>query len=174
MKPTVPETGRVIRLEGNAAVVMIEGGKGCKGCGAAKIGLCRAGGTTMFLTAGNTPLAKPGDQVILGIDRRTQLVGYLLAYIIPLAAFIGGAFAGNLLGARFGMPSLDVILSFVSFVSASAVSLRGLRKLDRSSRMEIKRIVSDGQFTEFCETEEERLYLKYTPQLHKNIHSQQG
>jgi len=31
MKPSVPETGKVITLEGDSAVVMLEGGKSCRG-----------------------------------------------------------------------------------------------------------------------------------------------
>jgi hypothetical protein len=30
MKPTVPETGKIIKVEDSSALVMIEGGKGCK------------------------------------------------------------------------------------------------------------------------------------------------
>ena len=33
MKPTVPETGTIIRIEGENAVIMMKGGKSCKGCG---------------------------------------------------------------------------------------------------------------------------------------------
>ncbi len=161
MKPTVPETGKVIELEGNKALVMIESGKGCKGCGAAKIGLCRAGGKTMFLTVRNTAQARPGDQVIIGIDRKTQRTGYLLAYLIPLAAFIAGGVGGYILGERFSIPSLDYLSAFVLLALSSAVTLWHLRKLDRAYTMEIKRAVTDGEFTEFLAPEEERLYLKY-------------
>ena len=162
MKPTVPETGRVIRIEGGSAEIMLEGGKSCKGCGAAKIGLCRAGGSSMFLTARNTADAAPGDQVIIGIDARTRRTGYLLAYIIPLASFVAGAVVGNLLGERLSLPSLDVFSAFVLMVLASTWSLRRLKKLDRDYRMEVKRIVSEGEFTQEIQPEEERLYLKYT------------
>ena len=50
MKPSIPEIGTVIRLQGDIATVMLKGGESCKGCGQAKIGLCKAGGTTMMLT----------------------------------------------------------------------------------------------------------------------------
>jgi len=33
MKPTVPETGAIVRIEGENAVIMMKGGKSCKGCG---------------------------------------------------------------------------------------------------------------------------------------------
>ena len=164
MKPTVPETGRDIRLEGSGAVVMLEGGKSCKGCGAARIGLCKAGGSVMFLTARNTACSQAGDQVIIGIDRKTQRTGYLLAYLIPLISFIAGAVSGRLAGGRLGLESLDVLLSFVFFGAASLFTFIRLRRLDRSCQMEVKRVVSDGEFREFPDSEEERLYLQHTSQ----------
>lgn len=51
MKPTVPETGIIIRLEGDKAVIRLKGGKSYKGCGMGKVGLCRSGDTSMLLTA---------------------------------------------------------------------------------------------------------------------------
>lgn len=164
MKPTVPETGRVIRLESSNAVIMFEGGRSCKGCGAAKIGLCRAGGTAMFLTARNSVCAKPGDEVIVGLDRKTQSLGYLLAYLIPLSAFICGAMAGSFLGERFAIPSMDVVTAFILLILVAGFSFRSLRRLDRCHTMEVKKIITDGMFTEFVTTEEERRYLNYSNQ----------
>jgi hypothetical protein len=40
MKPTVPETGTIIRIEGENAVILMKGGKSCRGRGMAEIGLC--------------------------------------------------------------------------------------------------------------------------------------
>jgi positive regulator of sigma E activity len=164
MKPNVPETGKVIKLEKSNAVIMLEGGKSCKGCGAAKIGLCRAGNSSMFLTAKNTAQAKQGDQVIIGIDKKTQRLGYILAYLIPLSAFIGGAIIGSFVGERFAIAALDVLLAFVLLVLSAAFSFRKLRELDRSHQMEVIKIISAGEFTEFIKTEEERRYLHYSNQ----------
>ena len=161
MKPSVPETGTIILLEGDHALVMLEGGKSCKGCGAAKIGLCKAGGGSMFLTATNNILARPGDQVIIGIDVKTRRLGFLLAYVIPLVAFIAGALTGNILGKHLDLPSLDVLAAFALLFIAGAVSLTKLKALDRASRMEIKRIVSDAEFRDTLTSEEELLYMRY-------------
>jgi positive regulator of sigma E activity len=161
MKPSVPEKGTVIRIEGNEALVMLEGGKSCKGCGAAKIGLCRAGGSAMFLTVRSCLAVRPGDQVVVGIDARTRRLGYLLAYIIPLIAFVFGALAGDLLGRRLGVPSLDVFAAFVSLFVFGAFSLRKLRAIDRAAMMEVKRVLSDGEFRVYEAAEEEQRYLNY-------------
>ncbi len=161
MKPTVPETGRVIKLERGSALIMFEGGKSCKGCGAAKIGLCKAGGRSMFLTVQNPIFAKVGDEVIIGIDKKTQLIGYLLAYLIPLFAFVGGAVIGNIMGERLAIPALDVLTAFILLALTATFSFSKLRKLDRSHPMEVKKIVSIGEFSEFVATEEESRYLSY-------------
>ncbi|MBI3377056.1 MAG: hypothetical protein HY035_01455 [Nitrospirae bacterium] len=39
MNPTVTENGTVIRLDGDNALITLEGGRACKGCGAAKTGM---------------------------------------------------------------------------------------------------------------------------------------
>ena len=161
MKPSVPEKGTIIRLEGDEAMVMLEGGKSCRGCGAAKIGLCRSGGSSMFLTVRSSLPVRPGDQVVVGIDARTRRIGFLLAYVIPLAAFILGAVAGDLFGRRLGVPFLDVAAAFISLLVVGAFSLRRLRAIDRSAMMEVKRIVSDGEFREYGATEEELRFLNH-------------
>ena len=158
MKPSVPETGNVIKLETGNAVIMLEGGQSCKGCGAAKIGLCRVGNSSMFLTAKNTAQAKQGDRVIIGIDKKTQRLGYLLAYIIPLFAFIGGAIIGSFLEKRFAIAGLDVLTSFILLALSAIFSFRKLRRLDSSHQMEVRKIIADGKFAEFVITEEEMRY----------------
>jgi len=160
MKPSVPETGRVITAGEGSAVVMLEGGKSCKGCGAAKIGLCRSGGMSLFLTVRNALMARPGDRVMIGIDAKTRRTGFLLAYVIPLAAFMGGALAGHIMGVRLDLPSLDILGAFALLFIGAAVSLTKLKALDRTSRMEIQRIISDGEFRDAL-TEEELLSVRY-------------
>jgi hypothetical protein len=39
MKPIVPEAGTIIRIEGENAVILMKGGKSCRGLGMAEIGL---------------------------------------------------------------------------------------------------------------------------------------
>jgi len=161
MKPSVPETGRIITIEEGRAVVMLEEGKSCRGCGAAKIGLCRSGGRSMFLTARNAKMARLGDQVMIGIDAKTRRTAFLLAYVIPLIAFIAGALAGNILGLLLDLPFLDILGAFALLFIGGAVSVTKLKALDRASRMEITRIVSDGEFRDAVTSEEELLYVRY-------------
>lgn len=162
MKPGVPETGTVLRLEGGSAVIMMRGGKSCKGCGAAEIGLCRAGGTSMFVTADNDSGADVGDTVRIELDNRIKIKGFSLAYLVPLASFIAGAMAGNTIGAYLGVPALDIVMGFAGLFLASFFSFRTLRNLDKSHRMVVTRIISDYLFAAERPSDEELRYLKYS------------
>ena len=114
----------------------------------------------MFLTARNAKMARPGDQVMIGIDAKTRRAGFFLAYVIPLIAFIAGALAGNILGMHLDLPSLDILGAFALLFIGGSVSLKKLKVLDRASRMEITRIVSDGEFKDILTSEEERFYVR--------------
>jgi positive regulator of sigma E activity len=164
MKPTVPETGTIIRIEGGNAVIMMKGGKSCKGCGMAKIGLCRAGDTSMSLTAKNIVNAHVGDTVEVTLDQGTKVKGYCMAYIIPVFSLLSGTLAGQLLGGHFSMQHLDVAGGFLTMLFASLFSFRKLRELDATHMMVAKKIISDNIFTGEVKSEEERWHLKYTGQ----------
>lgn len=158
MKPSIPEIGTVIKLQGDTAVVMLKGGEPCKGCGQAKIGLCKAGRTTMMLTAKNFIGAKVGDAVTVDLDKGVKAKGYLFSFIIPLISLIFGALIGYVLGQYFSMPSLEVIAGFSIFLLASLYSLKRLKVLDDSYSMVVKSVVSDNRFNESIESDETRRY----------------
>jgi positive regulator of sigma E activity len=141
MKPTVPETGLVIKTEGDTAVVFMRARESCRGCGAAAIGLCRASGLTATLAVKNTRHAVPGDTVTVALDKGVQRKGFLLAYGIPLFSFLAGSFCGHMLGGNLALPSLDIALGFFSLLASSAVSYRYLRILNASSTMMISKII---------------------------------
>lgn len=145
MKPSVPETGMVIRLEGSTAHIILQASDSCKGCGAAKMGLCKPAGNQSTLTAKNTLAAKVGDIVKIDLDSGVQTKGYLLAFIIPLGSLVAGTLVGNVLGEYFSMPSLEVISGFTVFIAASLYSFRRLKRLNASSTMIIKEIVPDNR-----------------------------
>lgn len=107
MKPTVPETGKVIKLDRDMAVVLLQSGESCKGCGAAAIGLCKSSGMTATLTVRNTKQAIPGDTVTVVLDKGIQRMGFLLAYGVPLVCFIAGSLLGYVLSREYAIPSLE-------------------------------------------------------------------
>lgn len=141
MKPAIPDTGTIIRLEGENAVIRMRNDGSCRKCGAAAIGLCK-GGFMQELTAANPKQARVGDSVKIGLVQGVQLKGYLLAYVIPAASLVFGALGGHFLGTCAGLPSLDVIGGFFSLVAASFLSFRRLKRLDSSSSIEIVNVLS--------------------------------
>lgn len=163
MKPTIPDTGTVISLEGDNAVIRMRSDGSCRKCGAAAIGLCK-GGMMQVLTASNSKRARVGDSVKIGLVQGVQLKGYLLAYVIPAAALVFGAVAGHLLGDYSRSLSLDVITGFFSLIVASLFSLRRLKRLDSSSSIEIVNVLSDTRDSVTPGSDEETIsdyYLSY-------------
>jgi positive regulator of sigma E activity len=161
MKPTVPETGTVLKTDGDIALVLLKGGQSCRGCGAGKMGLCSAGKGSMMLSAGNAVGAHTGDTVLIGIDEAVRWKGYSFAYLLPLLSFVVGAFTGYLTGQYLAVPFLDAITGFSAFLATSAFTLLRLRKLDRTCRMAIKKVLSAGVFSTDLISDEERRYESY-------------
>jgi positive regulator of sigma E activity len=161
MKPTVPETGTVLKTEGDTALVLLRGGQSCKGCGAGKMGLCGAGKGSMMLTAGNAVGAHTGDFVLVGVDEVVRWKGYSLAYLLPLLSFIAGSFIGHFAAGYLAVQYLDAVSGFLAFFATAAFTLLRLRKLDRTCRMSIKKVISDGVFTVDFKSDEERRYESY-------------
>ena len=162
MKPTVPETGTIIRIEGENAVIQLKSGGPCKGCGMGKIGLCRAGDTSMLLTAKNIVNAGVGETVLVGLDRDTKIKGYFLAYLIPLFALLAGTAAGHMLGGYLSMSNPDAVGGFMTLPVAALLSFRQLRKLNENHMMVVNRIIADYVFSGEVKSEEERWYPKYS------------
>jgi len=142
MKPTIPDTGTVIKLEGEHAVVRMKREGACWKCGAAAMGLCVAG-LQHVLTVRNSQRARVGDTVKIGLVRAVQYRGYVLAYVIPPAGLLSGIVAGHFLGACAGFPPLDIITGFASLFVFSFFSLRRLNRLDASSSIEIVTVLLD-------------------------------
>jgi positive regulator of sigma E activity len=142
MKPSIPDTGTVIRLEGENAVIRMKHEGSCAKCGAAALGLCK-GGLMQELTVRNGKRARVGDTVKIGLVQRVQYAGYLLAYVVPAAALLLGMAAGHVVGAYLGFPALDIIAGFASMIVFSYFSLKRLRRLDSTSSIEIVNVLAD-------------------------------
>lgn len=142
MKPSIPDTGTVIRLEGGKAVVRMDGHGSCRKCGAAAIGLCKAG-QMQVLTVENPGNACVGDRVKIGLVQKVQYLGYVLAYVIPPAALILGSVAGHYLAASAGFPPLEIMTGFFSMFLLSFFSFRRLNRLNAAHSVEIVQVLSD-------------------------------
>jgi hypothetical protein len=62
MKPAIPDTGRVIKMEREDVVVRMKHEVSCRKCGAAAHGMCTAG-FTQVLIARNLMRVRVGDTV---------------------------------------------------------------------------------------------------------------
>jgi positive regulator of sigma E activity len=142
MKPSIPDIGTVIRLEGDQAVIRMKHEGSCYKCGAAAMGLCK-GGLMQELTVRNTKQARVGDTVKIGLDQRVQYKGYVLAYSIPAVALVIGTVGGQYLGASVNFPPLDIIGAIFSMIVAAYFSLRRLKRLDSAHAIEIVQVFSD-------------------------------
>ncbi len=143
MKTNIVETGTVIHTEGGIARVRLGKGTSCKGCGMAKLGLCRPGGAGMLLEVENSVNARVGDVVTIGLKRETHIKGYFLAFILPLSMLVVSTIAGYVLAVYMGLKGAEVIAGFLGLAITLFFSLRRLNEMDRSERMYIKRIIKD-------------------------------
>lgn len=162
MKASIPEDGTVIRLEGDNAIVFIKGEESCKGCGAARMGLCKGAMSTLTLTVRNTAGAHVGDTVKVGFEQGVQRKGYLLVYIFPLFALIAGAFGGYIIGEYLGISQFDVIMAFIALALSLFYAFKRLKRLDSPSRMIIEKIVSRNLPEGEVFSDETEKYLSYT------------
>jgi positive regulator of sigma E activity len=163
MKPTIPDTGTVIRLEGELAVLHMNHERSCGKCGAAALGLCK-GGLMQELTVRNSKQARVGDSVKISLVQATQFKGYVLAYVVPPAALVAGAAGGYFLGAYTGFPPLDIIMGFLSMLVVSFFSLRRLKSLDAAHSIEIVQVFSGPVNPGSRKSDEETIsdyYLSY-------------
>jgi len=133
MKASIPDTGTVIKLEGENAVVRMKRDGSCRKCGAAALGLCTAG-LLHILTVRNSERARVGDTVKIGLVRWVQYQGYFLAYVLPPAALLFGIVGGHFLGVYAGFFSLFVVSLF---------SFRRLKRLDACSSIKIVNVLFD-------------------------------
>lgn len=144
----------VLRLEGENAVVRMKSDGSCGKCGVAAAGLC-TGALAKVLTVRNSRQAHIGDNVKIGLVRSVHLKGYLLAYVIPLAALVFGAVGGQFLGAYVGFPPMDIIAAFFSLIVVSYFSLKQLKRLDSSSSIEIVSVLYDPWNPGFLKSDHE-------------------
>ncbi len=140
---SIVETGRVVETSDGIALVRIEQGRSCRGCGMAKLGLCRPGGAGMLIEVENPVGAVKGDRVMIGLGRRVHLKGYFIIYILPLFVMTLGTFAGYVASSATGIGWLEAAGGFSGLAASLAFSLRRMQALDRAERMYIRRIVRD-------------------------------
>jgi sigma-E factor negative regulatory protein RseC len=113
----VEEQGVIVSLDGNYASVAPLAQSDCQSC--ASSGSC---GTTLLsplfankkrvLVAENTINARPGDEVIIGLNRTALVIASLMVYLLPLLVLVLAAVAGEALAQASGLEDGELIAIF--------------------------------------------------------------
>ncbi|NOU01087.1 MAG: SoxR reducing system RseC family protein [Gallionella sp.] len=124
---------RIIKIEGEKALIQAESGLGCeqckgKGCGSSKLGQLFCSTPRQFKVE-NTIHAKLGDDVIVAVDEGVVLRGIGLVYVLPLLLMLVGALLGSVWAndaeQQDGYAVIGAILGLLAgFVLAKRISAR--------------------------------------------------
>ena len=132
----VEEQGVIVSVQGSEVSIAPLAESGCNAC--LSNGVCgTALLSTMFgkkqrlLVAENTIDAKPGEQVIIGLNRTALVLVSLMVYLLPLLMLILGAIAGDAVGHRAGLEDAEVI-SILSGIGAASLTFIFVSRVVRS------------------------------------------
>jgi sigma-E factor negative regulatory protein RseC len=96
MRCKMEETGTVVEIRGQVALVSTVAKGACHSCSAR--GVCHLGGdNTMVVEAWNRRGARVGDTVLIRLSSRSVLGAAFLLYLVPLLVFLGGFILGQVL-----------------------------------------------------------------------------
>lgn len=133
----IEETGRVVEVQGDVAWIESERRSTCGGCsvrnGCGTAVLAQVlGQRRVRLRVLNPVNAGVGDTVVVGIAESGLVRGSLAVYVVPLAAFLGGALAGQFLGNYFFAVESD-IAAIGGAVAGLGAGLAWLRRFSRTT-----------------------------------------
>ncbi len=130
----------VTHIEGDFAWLTVERQGGCSSCSS---GGCGTASLASLFGQRPTPLrvdnrlqAQPGEQVVIGIEERSLLIGALLIYLLPLllllvAAIVGEQWGGEVaavvlgaIGLGLGLRLSQPLARYLTPVPLTAVMLR--------------------------------------------------
>lgn len=111
---TVEEPGVIVSLDGDYASVAPLNQSDCQSC--ASSGSC---GTTLLaplfgkkkslLIAENTINARPGDEIIIGLNRTALVIASTMVYLLPLLVLVFAAVAGEAFAHAMGLEDGEII-----------------------------------------------------------------
>ncbi|MBI5097698.1 MAG: SoxR reducing system RseC family protein [Nitrospirae bacterium] len=137
------ETGTILNTHGAWATVITNKSKSCKECGKAQAGICGKSGAGMVIKVRNPAGALKGDTVELGLDKVTHIKAYFLAFILPVLILFICTYIGSIISLSTGIKSLDVIAGFTGLIISIIFSFKKIRKLDRTSRLQVANVLYD-------------------------------
>jgi len=120
----VEEQGVIVSVEGQIAKIAPLSQSGCQSCSSSSV--C---GTSLLkplfgkkqrtLAAENTINAKPGDQVIIGLNRTALVLASLMVYLLPLILLVVGAISGAAIAHAFSMADTELVSIICGLGTAS-------------------------------------------------------
>lgn len=143
MQKTDIETATVISTDGKLAVVRTNKSKACRECGKAQAGICGKKGTGMVFEVTNHLGAIPGDIVAIDIERNVSVRGYFVFFILPVISLILSSIAGSLLSKLTSINGLDAAAGVAGLILSIIYSLRKLKKMNNSVKLEIRKILEN-------------------------------
>jgi positive regulator of sigma E activity len=114
--------GVVVRAAGAQLTVELAPAAGCRGCRGLCMWRLQRRSETLAIAADRDDFV-PGDRVLVALPDRYVLRGALLLHGLPLAALLGGAFAG----AALGQSDLAALAGAVAGVAAALGATPRLR-----------------------------------------------
>lgn len=143
LEVAMTETGRVVSVNADAAVVAMRRSQACDKCG-----MCMASGDgrEILLLARNGASAEPGDAVEIEISPGKVLVAAFALYLLPVLMTILGFVVGNSVAGgsedSFLPIGLAVVFLVVSFVGVWLFDLR-IRRTSRRDAVVTRVIPGD-------------------------------
>lgn len=129
------EAGRVLRLEGDIAIVEVPRSSACAECRACVIG---QKGERILAKARNIAKAKVGDRVGVEVESKTTLLAAAIVYLIPILFLFLGYFLGSFFGLNLGVnrETFGIVLGFSLLVLAYGVIFVLDKRLQLTYRFE--------------------------------------
>ena len=121
----IEEHARVVAVQGDTALLQTQRQSSCgscevkSGCGTSVLAGI-VGQKMTQLKVQNTLNARPGDEVVLGMEEHALVTGSLLVYGVPLIMLLLGALMGEVMASQWGMNAelLSVVAGATGFVLA--------------------------------------------------------
>lgn len=140
----VEEQGVIVSLEGQMANIAPLSQSGCQSCSSS--GTCGTsllkplfGNKQRMLAAENSINAKPGDQVVIGLNRTALVLASLMVYLLPLILLLAGAISGAAIAHAFSFEDAELVSILFGFGAASLTFII------------VNRIVKSAYFSAFFE-----------------------
>jgi positive regulator of sigma E activity len=125
----------------DTAKIMLYKHKKCHGCGSCNKHMHPGS----IFPASNPIQAKQGDMVSVNVHKKFSMTELSIVYLLPLAAFFGGLFAGGVLIPGKNGGAFSVGLAFVMLFASIAVNVAYRRKYHPDYTVSIAKVIQPAE-----------------------------